>query len=87
MDNSTSLSISLTDPAKSFVEAQMAAGGYGTASDYVAAVLLAEQKRRNLEDVEALALEGLHSGPSVRFTDDFWEKHRQELGLPTIETV
>jgi antitoxin ParD1/3/4 len=82
-----SLNISLTDPAKSFVEAEVAAGGYGTASEYVASVLLAEQKRKALDSLETLALEGLNSGPAIRFSEDVREQHRQELGLPPTEVV
>jgi antitoxin ParD1/3/4 len=86
MDTSP-LNVSLGEPVKSFVEAEVVAGRYGSASDFVFAVLLAEQKRKALESLETLALEGLNSGPAIRFSEDVWEQHRQELGLPPTEVV
>ncbi|HVC95969.1 MAG TPA: type II toxin-antitoxin system ParD family antitoxin [Pirellulales bacterium] len=82
--NTDALNVSLGEPVKSFIEAEVVAGGYGSASDFVFAVLLAEQKRKALE---SLALEGLNSGPVIRFSKDAWEQHRQELGLPPTEVV
>jgi antitoxin ParD1/3/4 len=68
----------LGEPVKSFVEAEVVAGGYGTASDYVFAVLLAEQKRKELNELEALLLEGINSGPSIEVDDEYWAaKHRR----------
>jgi antitoxin ParD1/3/4 len=77
-----SLNISLTDPAKSFVEAEVAAGECGTASEYVASVLLAERRRKAMAVVAQLISDGMNSGPSIEATDEFWDEIRRETESP-----
>ncbi|HVC95971.1 MAG TPA: type II toxin-antitoxin system ParD family antitoxin [Pirellulales bacterium] len=80
--NADSLNISLTDPAKSFVEAEVVAGGYDTASDFVASVLLDLQRRKGAAKLAQLIADGLNSGPSIKANDEFWEGVRREIQAP-----
>jgi len=80
--NTYSIQVSLPESVKSFVDAEFASGGYGTASDYLVTVILAEQRRKAQVQLEALLLEGLDSGPGVEATTAFWERERREMGLP-----
>ncbi|HUY33669.1 MAG TPA: type II toxin-antitoxin system ParD family antitoxin [Pirellulales bacterium] len=77
-----SIQVSLPESVKSFVDAEVASGGYGTASDYLVTVILAEQRRKAKVEIEALLLEGLDSGLGVEATAEFWEQERREMGLP-----
>ncbi len=73
------MNISLPDPMKEFVEAQVTEGGYTTTSEYVRELIRADQKRRTQERLEALLLDGLDSGPPVEATPEFWQQLRTDL--------
>lgn len=62
------MTISLPEPLRSFVENQVAEAGYGTASEYLRELIRADQKRRAEEKLEQLLLEGLNSGPATPLT-------------------
>jgi len=64
--NVTSLNISLPDPMKKFIETEVKRGGYSTPSEYVRALVRAEQKRKAEDRLEALLLEGIESGKPIR---------------------
>jgi antitoxin ParD1/3/4 len=76
----TTLSVTLSESLKEFVEAQAAAGNYASAGDYVLALLREAQKRQAWAKVEALVLEGLNSGEAVEVTEEYWEAKRRRLG-------
>lgn len=76
----TTVSITLSDSLKEFVEAQVATGNYASAGDYVLALLRAAQKRQAWDKVEALVLEGLNSGETLEVTEEYWEAKRRRLG-------
>lgn len=75
----TSLNISLPQTMKDFVENQVEASGFSTPSEYVRALIRDDQKRRAEERLEALLLEGLHSGAPLDITPEFWERKRKRL--------
>jgi hypothetical protein len=52
--------------------------GFETAGAYVESLVRADRMKRELERLEALALEGLESGPAVRTTDAYWNELRAE---------
>jgi antitoxin ParD1/3/4 len=58
----TTMNISLPDSMKAFVDEQMAADGYGTASEYVRDLIRADQRRSEEEKLEKLLLERLEFG-------------------------
>ena len=73
----TKLSILLPETIQSFVEQQVAKGGYSNVSEYILHLILQEQAKA--ERVEALLLESLDSGEPIEVTDDWWEQKRTQL--------
>jgi antitoxin ParD1/3/4 len=72
------MNISLPEPLKEWVEAQVSTGGFGTASEYVRHLLREEQQRRLREQIDRSLHESLDSGPSTPMTDADWERVRRE---------
>ena len=75
----TSLNISLPKSLKEHVERQVQDGGYSTPSEYVRALLREDQKQKAEQNLEALLLEGLHSGEAIRTDPAYWKKKRRKL--------
>jgi antitoxin ParD1/3/4 len=83
----TTMNISLPDEMKAFVESQMTADGYATASEYLRALIRDDQKRHAKRSLEAKLLDGLQ-GPAVEMTREDWdsimreaaERHTREQG-------
>jgi antitoxin ParD1/3/4 len=75
----SSLNISLPKPLKDFVEAQTNAGSYSTPSEYLRDLIREDQKRKAQDQLEALLLEGLHSGKPVEANAAFWDDMRTKL--------
>jgi len=74
----TTLSISLPDSLKDFVEEQAALGGFSTPSDYVRFLLREAQDRRDRADLEgkllaALGAEAAEMGPAD------WDQMRERI--------
>jgi len=74
----TTLSISLPDQMKEFVEQQVGEGGYDSPSEYFRELLKEQQKRRAEDKLEELLREGL-SRPASELTENDWEYVRNEL--------
>jgi antitoxin ParD1/3/4 len=74
----TNLTISLSEELRTFIEEQAASAGYGTASDYLQALVREEQKRKAQERLEELLLEGLESGPATPMTAEDWDEMRRQ---------
>lgn len=72
-----SMNISLPEPLKQFVDGQVAAGRYSSASEYVRELIRADEKRKAEERLEALLLEGLQSDEASMTPND-WQAIRQE---------
>jgi antitoxin ParD1/3/4 len=73
----TTMNISLPDEMKAFIEAQVAQGGYASASEYLCAVIRDVQKRKAKQELEAKLLEGLQ-GPTNEMTREDWESIERE---------
>lgn len=71
------LTVSLPDEVKAFVDAQVAAAGYASAGEYLHALIRDAQKRQAKQQLETQVIEGLR-GPTVEMTRDDWEAIRQE---------
>jgi antitoxin ParD1/3/4 len=72
-----SMNISLPDPLKQFVDGQIAAGRYSSASEYVRELIREDEKRKAEERLEALLLEGLQS-EETELTRADWQEIRKE---------
>ncbi len=72
-----SMNISLPDLLKRYVDGQIVAGRYSSASEYVRALIRADEKHKAQEHLEALLLEGLQ-GEETEMTRADWDEIRQE---------
>jgi len=72
-----SVNISLSEPLKRFVDAQIATGRYSSASEYVHELIREDEKRKAEEPLEALLLEGLE-GEESELTNADWKVIRKE---------
>jgi len=73
------MNISLPDSMRSYVEEQVATGGYSTVSEYFRELVRSDQKRKANERLETLLLEGLDSGSATPMSDRDWEDVRQAV--------
>ena len=75
----TTMNITLPEPMRQFIEEQVNSGSYGTASEYMRALVREDQKRKAQERLEALLLEGLDSGDPIEATPEFWQDLRGRI--------
>lgn len=73
------MNISLPDPMKQYVEEQVSAGAYSSASEYVRELVRADQKRHAKEQLEQLLLNAINSGEPIDVTHEMVEEVRQRL--------
>jgi antitoxin ParD1/3/4 len=69
----TTLTISLPDSLKAFIDSQLATKGYGNVSEYFRSLLRDAQAKEEEARLEALLLEGLAS-KSIPLDGDFWKR-------------
>ena len=74
----TTVTISLPDSLKEFIEHEVQTKGYGNVSEYLRGLLRDAQKRERESKLEALLLEGLASGEDRPLTADFWRELRKD---------
>jgi antitoxin ParD1/3/4 len=72
------VTISLPDSLKTFMEGQIANRGFGNVSEYVRSLLRDAQVKENDERLQALLLEGLSSGRGQAVTEEFWSELKVE---------
>jgi antitoxin ParD1/3/4 len=75
----STLNISLSESMKAFVEEQVKAGLYGSASDYIRALVREDQKRKAQERLEAKLLEALESHDFQAVTPELFERLRARV--------
>jgi len=73
------MNISLPDPMKQFVEEQVSAGAYSSASEYVRELVRADQKRHAKEQLEQILLNAINSGDPIDVTPEMVEEVRKRL--------
>jgi antitoxin ParD1/3/4 len=71
------MTISIPDSVKELVDQEVASGAFPTAEVYIQSLIEADQKRKGLERLEALIMEGLDS-PSSEMTAQDWDDIRRE---------
>ena len=74
----TTVTISLPESLKAFIEHQLATKGYGNVSEYFRSLLRDAQKAEEDARLEALLVEGLAGGADVPLTQDFWKELKNE---------
>lgn len=67
------MNISLTDDLKTFVEAQVSARSYTSASEYLRELI---RRQRDVEELRTKLLEGANSGPGLLADDAFFAQLR-----------
>lgn len=78
----TVLNLALPEPLADFVAVQAAAGGYGSATDYVLALLRDAQQAKARATLEAKLLAGVQSldcGEGREITSSDWERLRARV--------
>ena len=73
------MTISLPEPMREFVESEVTSGNYGSASELFRELVRERQKRKSQERLETLLLEGLESGQPIEVTQDYLDARRQAL--------
>ncbi len=72
------MNVSLPDPMKAWVEAQVQGGQYGNVSDYVRDLIRRDQQsREQITTLQAAITKGLESGISDRSMQDILKEARQ----------
>jgi len=74
----TTVTISLPDSLKEFIEHEVQTRGYGNVSEYVRGLLREAQKKDADAQLEALLLDGLASGDGTPLTPDFWRELKKD---------
>ena len=69
------MNISLTDDLKAFVESQVAARSYTSASEYLRELI---RRQRDVEEFRGKLLDGLNSGPAEPVDAGFFAQLRAE---------
>lgn len=73
------LNITLSDDSQAFVSEQIAQGPFASASDYIENLVEEAKRQAAREQLDALLLEGLDSGPAIEVTPDYWQRTKAEL--------
>lgn len=73
------MNISLPEPMKQFVEEQVSAGAYSSASEYVRELVRADQKRKAKEVLEDTLLAALNEGETTKATPEWWANLQKEV--------
>ena len=68
----TTVTISLPESLKAFIDRQMATKGYGNVSEYFRSLLRDAQKEEEETRLETLLLEGLAGSADIPLTEEFW---------------
>jgi antitoxin ParD1/3/4 len=72
------VSVTLPESIKQYVEDQVAKGGYGSVSDYMRHLVETDQREQARAALEAEVLKGLDSGESTPMTSEDWRAIREE---------
>ena len=76
----TTLTISLPDSLREFVDRQVRTKGYGNTSEYFRGLLRDAQNREADERIDTLLLESLQdTRPDIEITPEYWEKKREAI--------
>ena len=74
----TTLTISLPDSLKEFIDREVQTKGYGNVSEYVRGLLRQAQEKEADARLEAMLLEGLNSTAETPISPEFWTELRED---------
>ncbi len=74
----TTVTISLPDSLKEFIDNEVQTKGYGNVSEYVRGLLREAQARESDLRLEALLIDGLSRGSDIALTSEFWNELRED---------
>ena len=74
----TTVTISLPESLKEFIDNQLATKGYGNVSEYFRSLLREAQQAEEDARLETLLLEGLAGGDDIPLTPAFWKELKSE---------
>jgi antitoxin ParD1/3/4 len=74
----TTVTISLPESLKEFIEREVQTKGYGNVSEYVRGLLREAQTKASDSRLEALLLAGLESGHDIPLSQSFWRELKAE---------
>jgi antitoxin ParD1/3/4 len=74
----TTLTISLPDSLKEFIDHEVQTKGYGNVSEYVRGLLRDAQAKEADARLEQLLIEGLTRGQDIALTQGFWSELKQD---------
>jgi len=74
----TTVTISIPDPLKSFIQKQMKSKGFGNVSEYFRTLIRKAQAEEADARLQALLMHGLNSGEDVELTREFWKDLKNE---------
>ena len=72
------VSVTLPESVKQYLEEQVAKGGYGSVSDYLRHLVETDRKEQARAALESEVLKGLQSGESTPMTSEDWRAIREE---------
>jgi antitoxin ParD1/3/4 len=73
-----SVTVSLSEYLKRFVEGEVAAKGYASVSEYIGLLVQMAYLEKHRDRVEQLLLEGINSGPATPMTPQDWKDIQRE---------
>ena len=77
----TTVSISLPESLKKFVDRQVRSKGYGNVSEYFRGLLREAQERESQAKLEGLLLQGIESGEDIKIDREFWKDLKSEAAV------
>ncbi|WP_435017750.1 ribbon-helix-helix domain-containing protein [Tundrisphaera sp. TA3] len=73
-----SLTVSIPEAMRAFVESEMAEAGYASPSEYVNVLIAEAQRRRARRELEAKFREAEEGGPAEPMTPEAWASLRRQ---------
>lgn len=73
------MTISLPDPLREFIESEVSTGNYGSASEFFREMVRERQKQKEHERLETLLLEGIESGQPIEVTEQYLKLRQRSL--------
>lgn len=74
----TTVTISLPESLKTFIDQQVSTKGYGNVSEFVRSLLREAQVREEESRLETLLVEGLSGGADIPLSREFWNDLKAE---------